>query len=78
MDYKAFYELFMIKLTNNQKKIIEYYIGSNDYFELINVFPNRYQFLEYKIPSLVENNLPFVCQLKLISGFKRFYFNNSY
>lgn len=78
MDYQAFCKLFMIKFTNNQKKIIEYYIGNSDYFELINVYPKRYQFLEYKIPSLVDSNLPFVCQLKLISGFKRFYFNNSY
>lgn len=64
-----------MNFTDNQKKIIESYINSQDYKQMLNVYPIRYQFLEYALPINVTNKLPFVCQLKLISDFKRFHFN---
>lgn len=66
-----------MNFTINQKKIIENYINSEDYKQMLFIYPVRYQFLEYALPINVTNKLPFVAQLKLISAFKRFYFNKT-
>lgn len=66
-----------MNFTTNQKNIIESYINSQDYKLMLNIYPVRYQFLEYALPINISNKLPFVSQLKLISAFKRFYFNKT-